>query len=387
MKTILFPFTVPFHPERGGIQRVGDILAKSLIKRGYNVLFLCLRFPADYVGYDYPVKVDLFPNTDYKSEENRLFYNRYIVENKVNIVVNNVMFEQSELFLTTDCNVKKVTVIHNKPSLDYDNLFRLRNNSVEEFFRRIIRVIIWSIKGYKKQYKNGITKRLSFIIKNSDVVSLLSDKYRDDFCRFMTDVKQDKIVSIANPNTYSEQNVKFPKKQQLLFVGRLHGYSKRPERLVAIWRKLYKKFPNWELVFVGDGPDKDRIEKSIRKLERVSLVGFKDAKPYFEEASIFCMTSSFEGFPMVLTEAMVHGVVPVAFDSFAAVTDIIEDDKNGMLVKPFSLSEYVTKLSLLMNENDRREKMAKYAQESVKKFDVDKITDAWEDLFCNIMRL
>lgn len=68
------------------------------------------------------------------------------------------------------------------------------------------------------------------------------------------------------------------------------------------------------------------------------------------------MTSNFEGFPMVLTEAMQFGCVPVAFNSFEAIADIIIPEKTGELVTPFSIKEYKEKLSLLIENVTYRRK-------------------------------
>lgn len=65
---------------------------------------------------------------------------------------------------------------------------------------------------------------------------------------------------------------------------------------------------------------------------------------YYKESSIFCLTSNHEGWGLVLTEAMQFGCVPIAFDSFESIHEIIEDGKNGFLVKPFDMDKYADKV-------------------------------------------
>ena len=93
------------------------------------------------------------------------------------------------------------------------------------------------------------------------------------------------------------------------------------------------------------------------------------------------MTSEYEGFGLVLIEAMAYGTVPVAFDSYANVGEIITHGKNGMLVPPFRVREYSKTLASLMNDLKRREAMAFSAINTSHNYDVDAICKKWLDLF------
>lgn len=106
---------------------------------------------------------------------------------------------------------------------------------------------------------------------------------------------------------------------------------------MRIWEKVEKACPGWHLDIVGDGPDAELLKDSAQKLglSRIVFHGFQNPGPYYSRASIFCMTSTFEGFGLVLVEAMQHGCVPIAFDSYPAVRDIISHGENGILIPPF----------------------------------------------------
>ncbi len=386
MKTILFTFVYPFHPERGGIERGGDLLAKSLLKRGYNILYLCLKCPTEYKGYNYPAPLHLFPNEIENSPENLQFYDTFLREHKIDIVINNSFFNDRPQYLSTGSNghVKRISIIHSRPSRYYDVLYRRRDSSIAEWFKCAARFCLWQLKGGKKRCWREFAKTMSYISENSDRVCLLSDNFKEEYLRLAPNTPLHKLVAIPNPNSYPRQEQQATKRKQLLFVGRLEYISKRPDRLMAIWRKIYMQHPDWELVFVGNGEELATLKKMANKLERVRFVGYQNPKSYYEEASIFCMTSQFEGFPMVLAEAIIHGVVPVAFHSFASVTDIIEDERTGLLVTPFSLDEYAKKLSSLMGDESRRNEMAQQAVKSVERYDVEKIADRWEELFSTL---
>ena len=88
-----------------------------------------------------------------------------------------------------------------------------------------------------------------------------------------------------------------------------------------------------------------------------------------------------EGFGMTLTEAQQNGVVPMAFGSFGAVYDIIEDGKSGFIIPAFDETQYASKLQLLINDYTLRKTMAHNAVESSKKFHIDNIGQKWQELF------
>lgn len=176
------------------------------------------------------------------------------------------------------------------------------------------------------------------------------------------------------------------KKRQLLYVGRITKGEKRPDRLLKIWSFLYKKYPKWNLMIVGDGEQRPILERKAKNMERVNFVGFSDPVPYYKESAIFCMTSNFEGFPMVLPEAMSFGVVPLAFDSFPAVSDIIIDNKNGFLIPPFSIKQYVKKIEILINNDSIRQEMAQEGVKMVQNYSVENIVRQWEILFYRLKK-
>lgn len=124
--------------------------------------------------------------------------------------------------------------------------------------------------------------------------------------------------------------------------------------------KSGKTCPDWHLDIVGDGPDAEMLKDSAQKLglSRIAFHGFQNPEPYYSRASVFCMTSTFEGFGLVLVEAMQHGCVPVAFDSYPAVRDIISHGENGILVPPFQEEIYSNALTSLINNPGELENSA-----------------------------
>lgn len=387
MKTILFISTYVPNPRLGGVERVTDLLAKEMAARGFKVLYLALRKrKADQHSYDYPAPLFYFPVKSPWAKENFQFYHDFILEHKVDIIINQSALHQSrcKLFLGHGVpHVKTISTIHNLPLLERGMMIgkSVAFNDASLFNRISSRVLYWGMKLMQPYYLAKRKRHYRFLYENGNAICLLSNEYIDDMCN-TCGVPRDKVFSISNPCSFKVPPCSLDsKKKQLLFVGRFSSTQKRPELLLDIWSRLYRDYPEWELVYVGDGRGRKDLEQRAALLERVRFVGFQHPEPYYREASIFCMTSPYEGLPMVLIEAQSYGTVPIAFQSFASVTDIVEDGVDGCLVKPFDINEYVERLSTLMKNNDLRMEMSRNATQSVQKFNVSKIVDQWVEQF------
>lgn len=95
------------------------------------------------------------------------------------------------------------------------------------------------------------------------------------------------------------------------------------------------------------------------------------------------MTSAYEGWPMTVIEAMQNGVVPIVFNSYSAVYDILTDEEDGIIIENNDIKNYADRLAALMEDNVLREKMAKNAITKVQNFCVDKIVEQWLTVFNN----
>lgn len=389
LKNIVFTYITPFHPERGGIGRVTNTLTIELQKRGYNIYYLIYDSSITIKHeYSYPAPLTYLPSKELLSDENINFYHDYLIINKINIVINQSgNFEDSKLWVNTgNKNIKVISVLHANPWIAYKHLwssdiFPLKNNSLTEHFKRIVRVLLYP---YIKN-KTKITRIHHFkeLLPKTDYVCMLSENYFKELSEICPGYES-KYYAIPNPNSYSDeqlQNCKIEKKNQILFVG-LFSQQKREDRLIKIWKHLYKKYSDWELIILGDGsPSRVKYLKDLASgIPNISFKGFKNPLNYYHEASVFCMTSNYEGWGMVLTEAMQCGTVPIAFNSFAAVQDIIENGKSGILIEPFKLKKYINSLDWLLKNESKRALMSQNAKESIKKFSVENVVDQWENL-------
>ncbi len=214
---------------------------------------------------------------------------------------------------------------------------------------------------------------------------LLSERVFPKFLRHFSGGKcPGRLFAISNICGLSGEKVDFSSKEkELLFVGRMDMPVKQPHLLLRIWQIIQDRFPDWTLHLVGGGDDVEEVKALANSLgvKNVVFEGFQDPEPYYRSASIFCLTSAFEGFPMVLLEAANYGCAPVAFDSFGSVRDIIEDGVSGILVPAFDLNSYAEALSKLMLDPDLRVRLGSAAQKNIARFSAEEIADKWEKLF------
>lgn len=379
---ILFFYVTTINPISGGIQRVTDILGRYFIGEGFNVSYLSARKK----GEDMIFNQYYLPNScQVNVEENRLYYLNFLKENNIDIVINqsaiNPKICSHIIRWTTECGIKIISVFHNSLS----GMYGVRGGHLLPLTRVLsgYPIIIKYIDiVFHFLFKRKYHKEYAQIVSQSDSVILLSNKFKDEIVYFSGINKQNHIETINNPITISILDYKSTKAQEVLFVGRLSD-QKRIDLLLRIWQKVYKDFPEWTLKIVGDGENRKQVEEDIEKLQlkNIKLFGAQAPEPYYSAASIFCLTSAYEGFGLVLTEAMFYGVVPIAFASYPNVTDIIDDGINGFLISPFDTDKYASKLRELMTNSTLIENMSSKAKEKSNEFCIRDIGRKWINLF------
>ena len=378
---IVFAYPTGLNPQKGGVERITDIIAKILLKRGYTIFYLNWKREQD--NYEYPVPVIDLPSSNLEDPNNLEVYNRFLKENRIDVIINQHGLYEGTYFLSQVKvqNVKIISVLHSDPFGYYNHLFAdlmtLRDSSIKEKVKRVARFFLY--RKVKKIIHRSLVNHYTFIQEHPQYVCLLSESYKErleEYC----DLPDNYFISIPNPNTYENIEIIPQKEPILLFVGRLDNRSKKLFTLIDIWYRLCKLYPQWKLIIVGDGPDKDVLINKAKDISNIEFKGYQDPREYYEKASIFCMASIFEGFPMCLTEAMQFGCVPIAFDSFSAVYDIIKPGETGELVKSFDKKEYVGKLIHLIDDETYRKKLSKNAFQYVKRYDIANILPKWIEL-------
>lgn len=198
---------------------------------------------------------------------------------------------------------------------------------------------------------------------------------------------RDKIASINNPSPClvddDSATIEREKRNEVVWCGRMDiTGSKRVDRMLRVWKRVGRLRPDWSLCLMGSG-DVELIKSLVARhnIPGVVVKGFCEPWRHYRRAKILCCTSTDEGWGMVLVEAMSRGCVPMAFDSYASVRDIIDDGVNGILVKPFSIGEYSRKLIELIDDDEHRRAMAAQGMESIGRFSTQAIARQWLKLF------
>ncbi len=377
----------------GGVKRVSSILGNEWKNEEHVVQFITYLSGSD-LRFDNieGIAQSFLPNNKViDCTENFDYFVQYVRENKIDIILH--QFADSEELtrlcakVKTETGVKLISTLHF--SITHLNdiakemffvKYRLGNNPIN-YLRD---VLLWGnywLRNRRKIAKENRQKLLE-AYQWSDKVMLLSENYIPLFEKAVG-LKDEahKLVAINNPSIQPNRIVS-EKEKRVLWCGRVEFGMKRVDRMMRIWKRVSLNFPDWQLDVLGSG-DIDYFRNLAKKYDitNINFVGFCNPQEYYDRGAVLCMTSSTEGWGMVLVEAQSNGLVPMAYNSYASATDIINDGENGFLVKAFDEDEYVEKLTLLMRDEDIRLKMAESAMESVRRYDSKKIAQQWIDLF------
>lgn len=175
-----------------------------------------------------------------------------------------------------------------------------------------------------------------------------------------------------------------PGRQILLGVGRLSD-EKNFTTLITIFARLAPAHPDWDLVILGEGPQRAALAAQVRAgalAQRVFLPGsVGNIGDWYAQASLYAMSSHFEGFPNTLVEAMAHGVPAVSFDCDTGPRDIIRHGIDGLLVASGDADGMASALDRLMRDAHARVGFAQRAVDARERFSMVKISRMWEAVF------
>ncbi|MGN1156396.1 MAG: glycosyltransferase family 4 protein [Agathobacter sp.] len=216
-------------------------------------------------------------------------------------------------------------------------------------------------------------------VKRLDKLVLLTSQ--DETCWKMT---TQKTCVIPNPITIEYAERSSLDMKRVIAVGRLNE-QKGYDFLIEAWSIVAKKHPDWTLDIYGEGQLMDFIQNMIIQYglkASINLKGVvKDINREYAKSSILVLSSRYEGFGLVLVEAMSCGVPCVAFDCPFGPRDIINSGIDGLLVKYLDVKALADGLCTLIENVKLRKAMGNKAFEHIKRYDVDRVMQMWIDLF------
>lgn len=379
-KNILF--LMGTYPSYGGVEKVSTTLANKFIKDGHSVTIASYIQPQnDFIKLFLSDQCELLSlSQPVLSLKNIKKLREYIITNGIDFIINQwvVPFYATLVWkiAVRGTNCKVYSVHHNKPDTNkrIETLDMLINKGKSHL--KILRFLIREISRLS----------LSFCIKNSHKYVLLSQSFIPIAKKYARISNNDKYISISNPIEMPSSISIISKEKEIIYVGRIEYNQKRTYRVVDIWKELESKYPEWRLTIVGDGDDKDDLQKRIKEygLKRIELIGFVNPHEYYKRSSVLLMTSEYEGFPLVILEGMTYGCVPVVYNSFESVHDMIADGYNGVLIeKPYCTQQFVSVMQELMDKSDYLHVLSHNSRIVSEKYSVERIVEEWYQLWNN----
>ena len=263
---------------------------------------------------------------------------------------------RADIVCTIDCKTKKIIESHVPRSF----IENTNNKYINDIYKRY----------YDMRYFHVIEKK-------ADMIITLTERDRE----LWSEAKR--VETIPNFSNLHIDQVCDHKKKRVITVGRL-SKEKGFDRLLVIWKLVVNKHPDWHLDIFGDGDMKNKLEQNIKlgNITNVTLCGTTNQiSKELSKSSICVSTSYYEGFSLVLLEAITHGVPCVAFDCPYGPRTIIEDGKCGYLVENGHIPQFVEKLCTLMENEQLRLEFSKASIERSKFFNIDAIMLQWKKLF------
>lgn len=357
-----------------------------------RVLTLKANYFAEHFGYDITIIL-----TDGKDKP--LFYP---LSDKVKVINLDINFEE----LWTCSFVKKIFVYLKKQRLYKkrvrEELMRLRPDITISLLRREINFIndikdgsrkIGELHVNRANYRNfeqGDANFIKNLFAKFWMSSLVGKLKRLD--RFVVLTEEDKLAwpeltnvcVIPDPLSFKATRQSPLTAKRVIAVGR-YVYQKGFDLLLQAWAKVEKECPDWQLAIYGDG-DRTPYQQQMNALgidsSRCHLNGpTSNIQQEYANSSLFVFSSRFEGFGMVLIEAMSCGLPVVSFACPCGPKDIVRDGEDGLLVENGNISSLVDALSCLMADDKLRSSMSQTGQRNAKRFNMEHIANKWKIVF------
>ena len=362
-----------------------------------RVLTLKANYFAEHCGYDIT-----FILTEGKDKP---FF--YPLSEKIKVINLDVNFED----LWTCTFLKKILVYLKKQRLFKKKLAselkRLKPDLTISLLRREINFITSIQDGSKKigelhinraHYRNFEGKDASFVktqfskiwmhdlvgkLQKLDTLVVLTEKDKESW------IELNNVQVIPDPLSFHPSSISPLSNKRVIAVGR-YSHEKGYDLLLSAWKMVSDTCKDWKLEIFGDG-DHSSLDVLLDQLQidkpRCVLHGrTSDVEKEYLDSSIFVCSSRFEGFGMVILEAMACGLPVISFDCPWGPGSIISDGVDGYLVNNGDTKNLAEKIISLINSEEDRVRVAKNALNKSNQYSIDTIALQWKCLFDTLMK-
>jgi glycosyltransferase involved in cell wall biosynthesis len=383
---LLFICEYQVDENQGGVQRVTSILTKYFLSKNLEVFNLFFRF-----NNNSKCKIN---DNEYKFFDNNILdikninlINKVTNDNKIDIIINQMGFNQKILkaILKSEFRNPILSCLHSDPffELKYAKIELFNNLNFKNTPLNNFKIIFKPF--YLFVLERRISKKLKFIYKNSSKVILLANNFKSNIKKMYPFINGSKSIVIPNPidPKFNRNKKRIFNDKQILYVGRLNK-GKRVDLILHIWKQLELKHNDWEMTIVGDGPQRLSLIQLSEKLnlKKINFIGHSNnVNDFYNKSSIFLSTSAFEGLPLTLLEAQYYGLVPIAYNTYDSIYDVIKNNISGFIIPELNEKLFVSKLKKIITNEQLRENMSikamNFAQEN---FNIRLIGETWLSL-------
>ena len=228
-----------------------------------------------------------------------------------------------------------------------------------------------------------------WLLRKSDCILLLAEKWKDLFDRLYVDALP--MYSFTTRKVLynaceSVVEVPFAEKEKCIIMAAYFCDNKAPDILLKAWKEIHDDYPDWKVYMLGNG-EVERFRRMSHELgisDSVTFTGYvsgEERERFLRRASIYCMCSYEEGFPMVVLESWMYGI-NVVTTPVGGLPDVIEEGRNCLTFGFGDHAGLAQKLRLLMDDERRRKDMADYSRKFVmERFSLEKINKDIEEIY------
>lgn len=392
MNIAVFIKSTTFHKGSGGLETQSRSLCEELAKKGHRITVFSPKKELDIDEKSENLVRYVFITSEYKKylfarlNKNSWFkkslekFQEIHKADSFDLVLSQSASAESIIENKKKLGVKVVSVAHGSAASEYITF--LKNiKSLKDFywFARNTQYFLRQFFGRQRRYVLHSDKviAVSSYVKSALINECFADDRKIEVVSNGVDLKDFDLLEKSTDG-----------KVKLLFLGRVE----KSKGIFTILKIVSDIQNGYVLHVVGEGPDLENAKRISKKMEVSDKVVFHGKVPYKEfvknlKPDIFVFpTQRIEGFPMVLVESMLLGLPVVAFN-LGGVTDAIENEKTGYLIKAGNNKEFKLKLASLIGNLELRNKLGLAGREkALSEFTIGKMIDTYEKIFMEVLR-